>query len=69
MTAQQLRKIRQSLNLSQTDFAAWLGEGVATTRAVQFWEAGDRKVPAYVRRIIELSNVSIEMPYDSPPED
>ena len=56
MTSKQPREIRLSLSLSQTNFARWLGEGVATLRAVQYWESGERAVPAYVREIIRLKN-------------
>jgi DNA-binding transcriptional regulator YiaG len=45
MTPKQLKKIRQSLNLSITEMAAWLN----TPRGTYIkWERGERRVPGMI---------------------
>lgn len=50
--APDVRKIRESLNLSQTDFAALLGISV---RTVQNWEQGRREPEGPARMLLQVA--------------
>lgn len=51
LTGEQLRSIRDSLNMTQTEFGLNLG---AARRTVADWEGGKRKIPGTVHEILRL---------------
>ncbi len=51
MTPQELRAIRGTLGLTQTEMAGWLG---ITFQGYQKFEYGERKIPVTIARLTKL---------------
>jgi DNA-binding transcriptional regulator YiaG len=52
LDADGLRKIRQTLSMTQTEFGTYLGG--SPLRTIQDWESGKNKIPTTVVEILRL---------------